>query len=89
MDLWDPDFCKLFPIPEEVLSLVDEVSDVLEPISVTCLDNLTLPANSPASLLPGMGVVQPEPPYSTPICSPHVCPRPEPPTKIANLEPPA
>ena len=27
MDVWDPSFCDLFfePIPEEVLSLVDEV----------------------------------------------------------------
>ena len=95
MDLWDPDFCKLFPIPEEVLSLVDEVSDVHEPISVTDLENSSLPANSPASLLPGMHVVQPELPCSTPLCSPQACnslpmllKRPNPPTKVANLEPP-
>ena len=43
-----------------------------------------------------MNVVQPELPYSTPLCSPHVCnslpmllKTSNPPTKVANLEPPA
>ena len=85
MDLWNPDFCKLFdiPIPEDVLSLVDEVpqtasdvvSQVHEPFSVIqrgAVENSTLPANSFAPLLPAMQVVQPKLPSSNvPLCSPH------------------
>lgn len=111
MDLWDPDFCKLLhvPIPEEVHSLVNEVpqsagthvSHVHEPncvIQQTGLENSTLPANSSAQLLPVWQVVQPELPFSIPLCSPHACNalpvavplnKSSPPTKGTNLEPPA
>ena len=77
--------CKLFdiPIPEDVLSLVDEVpqtasdvvSQVHEPFSVIqggAVENSTLPTNSLAPLLPAMQVVQPKLPSGhVPLCSPY------------------
>ena len=85
MDLWNPDFCKLFdvPIAEDVLLLVDEVlqtaSDVMSQVhelfSVIhggAVENSTLPTNSLAPLLPAMQVVQPRLPSGhVPLCSPH------------------
>ena len=104
MDLWNPDFCKFFyaPIPEEVLSLAEEVthptsahvSQVHEPtsdIQEVCLENSTLPVNSPALLVPGM---HPELTFSIPLCSPHayncnalpmLLNKPIPPTIVTNL----